>query len=129
MAEGNCEYEKRFGHVYLVCATGRSAEELLARLRSRLDNDTQTERRVLRDELAQINRIRVPPFLIDLQYGSPDVDKAHTPAPTISTSAWPSLCSTTSATPGWLGGCDKRALHRTEMPRATSPSNAGPREV
>ncbi|MGH8894760.1 MAG: DUF6986 family protein, partial [Actinomycetes bacterium] len=39
LAEGNREYEARFGHVYLVCASGRSGEELLAVLRSRLGND------------------------------------------------------------------------------------------
>ena len=59
MAEGNRLYENTFGHVYLVCATGRSADELLAVLRSRLGNDPQTERRVVREELAKINRIRL----------------------------------------------------------------------
>ena len=59
MAEGNRLYENRFGHVYLVCATGKSADELLAILRSRLRNDEQTEWRVVREELAKINRIRL----------------------------------------------------------------------
>lgn len=59
IAEGNRLYENRFGHVYLVCASGRSAEELLAILRSRLRNDASTERRVVREELAKINRIRL----------------------------------------------------------------------
>ncbi|MBB2899327.1 2-oxo-4-hydroxy-4-carboxy-5-ureidoimidazoline decarboxylase [Kineococcus radiotolerans] len=59
LAAGNRAYEGRFGHVYLVCASGRSAEELLAVLRSRLDNDPVTERAVLRRELAAITRLRL----------------------------------------------------------------------
>ena len=59
LAAGNREYEARFGHVYLVCASGRSGEELLAVLRSRLDNDPVTERAVVREELGRINRLRL----------------------------------------------------------------------
>jgi 2-oxo-4-hydroxy-4-carboxy-5-ureidoimidazoline decarboxylase len=59
LAEGNRAYEERFGHVYLVCATGRSAEDLLATLRDRLGNDAETERKVALRELAAINRIRI----------------------------------------------------------------------
>ena len=59
LAEANRAYEERFGHVYLVCATGKDADELLAILRSRLTNDPATERRVMRAELAKINRIRL----------------------------------------------------------------------
>ncbi|WP_250558163.1 2-oxo-4-hydroxy-4-carboxy-5-ureidoimidazoline decarboxylase [Pseudonocardia lacus] len=65
LVEGNREYEARFGHVYLVCADGRPAEELLAVLRSRLGNDPATERAVLRAELAKINRIRLGRMLED----------------------------------------------------------------
>jgi 2-oxo-4-hydroxy-4-carboxy-5-ureidoimidazoline decarboxylase len=63
LAEGNRVYEQRFGHVYLVCASGRSAEELLAVLRGRLDNDPVTERAVVRAELAAINRLRLDQLL------------------------------------------------------------------
>jgi 2-oxo-4-hydroxy-4-carboxy-5-ureidoimidazoline decarboxylase len=42
-----------------VCAAGRSAKELLAILSGRLDNDPDTERGVMRDELAKINRLRL----------------------------------------------------------------------
>jgi 2-oxo-4-hydroxy-4-carboxy-5-ureidoimidazoline decarboxylase len=59
LADANRAYEARFGHVYLVCATGKSADELLAIARSRLSNDPATERRVLRDELGKINYIRL----------------------------------------------------------------------
>ncbi|MCV7319572.1 2-oxo-4-hydroxy-4-carboxy-5-ureidoimidazoline decarboxylase [Mycolicibacterium confluentis] len=59
LAAKNREYEDRFGYVYLVCASGRSAEELLAILTDRLGNDPDTERRVMRSELAKINRLRL----------------------------------------------------------------------
>jgi len=59
LAEGNRAYEERFGHVYLVCATGRSAQELLDILRARLGNDPATERAVALAELAAINRLRL----------------------------------------------------------------------
>lgn len=55
----NREYEDRFGYVYLVCASGRTAEELLGILTERLENDPETERRVMRSELAKINRLRL----------------------------------------------------------------------
>jgi 2-oxo-4-hydroxy-4-carboxy-5-ureidoimidazoline decarboxylase len=55
----NRMYEEKFGYVYLVCASGRSAEELLAILTDRLGNDTETERRVMRTELMKINRLRL----------------------------------------------------------------------
>ncbi|WAM17750.1 MULTISPECIES: 2-oxo-4-hydroxy-4-carboxy-5-ureidoimidazoline decarboxylase [Rhodococcus] len=60
---GNEEYEQKFGHVYLVCASGRSAHELLDVLRDRLGNDSATERKILRTELAAINRIRLERLL------------------------------------------------------------------
>jgi 2-oxo-4-hydroxy-4-carboxy-5-ureidoimidazoline decarboxylase len=59
LREGNREYEKRFGHVYLVCATGLSAQQLVQRLHERLGNDADTERRVVRAELGKINRLRL----------------------------------------------------------------------
>lgn len=59
----NADYEERFGHVYLVCASGRSAAELLAVCRARLDNDPMTEREVVLNELAKINRLRLSRLL------------------------------------------------------------------
>jgi len=59
LAEGNEAYERRFGHIYLVCATGRSAGELLALLRERLGHDSGTEWGIVRRELGKINRIRL----------------------------------------------------------------------
>ncbi|MGH2870888.1 MAG: 2-oxo-4-hydroxy-4-carboxy-5-ureidoimidazoline decarboxylase, partial [Solirubrobacteraceae bacterium] len=59
----NADYERRFGHVYLVCASGRSATELLDVCRARLDNDPVTERCVVLSELAKINRLRLSKLL------------------------------------------------------------------
>ena len=55
----NVEYEDRFGHVFLICATGRSAPEILAALRERLGHDEETEREVVRAELAAIVALRL----------------------------------------------------------------------
>ena len=63
LATKNREYDDKFGYVYLVCASGRSAEELLAILTDRLHNDADTERRVMRNELAKINRLRLERLL------------------------------------------------------------------
>jgi 2-oxo-4-hydroxy-4-carboxy-5-ureidoimidazoline decarboxylase len=59
LADGNREYERKFGHIYLVCATGKSAEELLAILRGRLQNDPVTEMRVAAREQVKITRLRL----------------------------------------------------------------------
>ena len=63
LAAKNREYENKFGYVYLVCASGRTASELLAILTERLENDPDTERRVMRSELAKINRLRLERLL------------------------------------------------------------------
>jgi 2-oxo-4-hydroxy-4-carboxy-5-ureidoimidazoline decarboxylase len=55
----NRAYEDRFGHLYLVCAAGRSGPELLADARSRLSNDPGTELAVVRRELAGIAAGRI----------------------------------------------------------------------
>ncbi|GAB3563875.1 2-oxo-4-hydroxy-4-carboxy-5-ureidoimidazoline decarboxylase [Amycolatopsis endophytica] len=55
----NVEYEERFGHVFLVCASGRSGEELLANLRERMTNDPATELAVAGRELVKIAVLRL----------------------------------------------------------------------
>jgi len=65
LADGNEAYERRFGHIYLVRASGRSGEELLALLRERLGNDPAAEWEVVRRELGQINRIRLRRLLAE----------------------------------------------------------------
>jgi OHCU decarboxylase len=59
LAAANRAYEAQFGHVYLVCATGRSAEELLAVARARLANDAEAELRVAAEEQRKITRLRL----------------------------------------------------------------------
>ena len=63
IASGNLEYEDRFGHVFLISAEGRSAEEILANLRSRLDNDADTELRIAAEEHRRITRLRLQRLL------------------------------------------------------------------
>ncbi|MDT4936934.1 MAG: 2-oxo-4-hydroxy-4-carboxy-5-ureidoimidazoline decarboxylase [Pseudonocardiales bacterium] len=59
LVEGNVAYEERFGHVFLIRAAGRSAEEMLARLQQRLHNPPEIEREVVRHELTEIVRLRL----------------------------------------------------------------------
>jgi 2-oxo-4-hydroxy-4-carboxy-5-ureidoimidazoline decarboxylase len=63
IAEGNREYEARFGHIYLVCASGKSGEELLAILRARLANDPQAELAVAAAEQGKITTLRLDKLL------------------------------------------------------------------
>lgn len=63
LAESNLQYERRFGHVYLICASGRSAAELLSVLRTRLRNNPGREWQVVRGELQKINEIRLVKML------------------------------------------------------------------
>jgi len=63
LAAGNRAYEERFGQVFLICATGLSAEQMLAALHARLDHDSVTERQVVRAELQKIVRLRLDRLL------------------------------------------------------------------
>jgi 2-oxo-4-hydroxy-4-carboxy-5-ureidoimidazoline decarboxylase len=58
-AAGNAAYEERFGHVFLICASGRNAGEMLAELRERMANDPGTERGVVHGELVKITELRL----------------------------------------------------------------------
>ena len=59
LTDGNRRYEQRFGRVFLIRAAGRSGEEMLAALEQRLAHDDDTERDVVRRELAEIVRLRL----------------------------------------------------------------------
>jgi 2-oxo-4-hydroxy-4-carboxy-5-ureidoimidazoline decarboxylase len=63
LAEGNLAYEERFGHIFLICASGLSGQEMLAKLRARLGNDPDAERAVVRAELLKITRLRMTKLL------------------------------------------------------------------
>ncbi|MDO0925082.1 2-oxo-4-hydroxy-4-carboxy-5-ureidoimidazoline decarboxylase [Streptomyces sp. TG1A-8] len=55
----NLAYQDRFGHVFLVCATGRTGEQMRDALRERIGNPPEREREIIRTELGRINRIRL----------------------------------------------------------------------
>jgi 2-oxo-4-hydroxy-4-carboxy-5-ureidoimidazoline decarboxylase len=59
LARGNAQYEERFGFTYIVCATGKSAEEMLAILHRRLASDRAAELREAAEQQRQITQIRL----------------------------------------------------------------------
>jgi OHCU decarboxylase len=63
LARRNEEYEARFGHVFLVCATGKSAAEMLGILKGRLDNDPDTELSEAVEQQRQITQLRLRKWL------------------------------------------------------------------
>lgn len=63
----NREYEARFGHVFLIKATGRSGEEILAECRRRLANDPQAEINEAREQLMLINQIRISKLIDEVE--------------------------------------------------------------
>ena len=63
LAEGNRVYEERFGYIFIVCATGRSAEEMLGLLRARLGNEPEKEIHIAMGEQEKITRLRLEKLL------------------------------------------------------------------
>ncbi len=59
LAAANRDYEKRFGHNFIVCASGRSADEMLAFARQRLGHEPETELAIAAEEQRKITRIRL----------------------------------------------------------------------
>lgn len=59
LRDANVAYRDRFGFIFLVCATGKTAAEMLDLLRARLPNDPADEWRVARAEQGKITRIRL----------------------------------------------------------------------
>lgn len=59
LAAGNTAYEERFGHIFIVCATGLSAAEMLRRLNERLDNEAAAELRIAAGEQVKITALRL----------------------------------------------------------------------
>lgn len=57
--DGNVAYEARFGHVFLICATGKTAQDMHRALMSRLANDPESELRIAAAEQAEITRLRL----------------------------------------------------------------------
>ncbi|MFF9061286.1 2-oxo-4-hydroxy-4-carboxy-5-ureidoimidazoline decarboxylase [Streptomyces sp. NPDC014882] len=67
MLELNLAYQERFGHVFLICATGRTGEQMRDAVRERLGNTPEREREIVRAELGRINRIRLARLVEDDQ--------------------------------------------------------------
>ncbi len=59
LAEANREYERRFGFIFIICAQGRTAEEILSALRARISNDRDGELRVAAAEQWSITELRL----------------------------------------------------------------------
>jgi OHCU decarboxylase len=65
IADGNAEYEKRFGFTYIVCATGKGAAEMLAILKCRLASNRDAELREAAEQQRQITQIRLGKWLVE----------------------------------------------------------------
>lgn len=63
LAEANYLYEKKFGYIFIVCATGKSAAEMLEICRNRLNNDAEKELRIAAEEQRKITEIRLKKLL------------------------------------------------------------------
>jgi len=59
MEEANQEYFEKFGFIFIICASGKPAEEMLANLRSRLANSPEEEIRVAAEEQNKITQLRL----------------------------------------------------------------------
>ncbi|MEV6113053.1 2-oxo-4-hydroxy-4-carboxy-5-ureidoimidazoline decarboxylase [Streptomyces sp. NPDC052109] len=59
MLELNLAYQEKFGHVFLICATGRTGEQMRDAVKERIGNTPEQEREIVRTELGKINRIRL----------------------------------------------------------------------
>jgi 2-oxo-4-hydroxy-4-carboxy-5-ureidoimidazoline decarboxylase len=65
LAEANREYERKFRRTFIICATGKSANEILANLRQRLNNDDATELQEAAEQQRQITQIRLRKWLTE----------------------------------------------------------------
>jgi len=63
LAELNETYEKKFGYIFIVCATGKNSEEMLRILRERLPHDKDEELRIAAAEQAKITELRLRKLL------------------------------------------------------------------
>ena len=63
LAAGNQAYDEKCGHIFIVCATGKSAEEMLSNLNARLGNSAALELRIAAGEQSKITRLRLEKLL------------------------------------------------------------------
>lgn len=65
LARANREYEEKFGYIFIVCATGKSTEEMLALLKGRMPNEPRAELRIAAGEQNKITRLRLIKLLTE----------------------------------------------------------------
>ena len=65
LAKGNADYEKKFGYIFIVCATGKTAEEMLELLKARLNNNPKDEIEIAADEQNKITKLRLEKLVDD----------------------------------------------------------------
>ena len=70
LARGNDDYESKFGHVFLICATGKTAAEMLSALQQRIVNDAHTELLIAAGEQAKICSLRLVKLVSGLSTSS-----------------------------------------------------------
>jgi OHCU decarboxylase len=63
LAKRNREYQDRFGFIFIVCASGKSSEEMLAMINNRIHNEPETELRAAAAEQSKITRLRLEKML------------------------------------------------------------------
>lgn len=63
LAAGNKEYEAKFGHIFIICATGKTAGEMLADLQTRLQNSRGVEMEIAAEEQNKITKLRIEKLL------------------------------------------------------------------
>ena len=59
LIKGNLAYEKKYGHIFLIKAESLNSEKVLQALKYRLDNDSETEKRIVHNQLAEIALLRL----------------------------------------------------------------------
>jgi OHCU decarboxylase len=64
LVELNSQYETKFGYIFIVCATGKSSEEMLAILQDRLENDASIELHIAAAEQAKITELRLKKLIV-----------------------------------------------------------------
>jgi 2-oxo-4-hydroxy-4-carboxy-5-ureidoimidazoline decarboxylase len=63
LAEANRLYEEKFGYIFIVCATGLTADQMLTQLQVRLQNNAETEIEIAADEQNKITKLRIEKLL------------------------------------------------------------------
>jgi 2-oxo-4-hydroxy-4-carboxy-5-ureidoimidazoline decarboxylase len=63
LRDANIEYEQRHGFIFIVCATGKSATEMLGLLQARLHNPTAVELQTAAEEQAKITKLRLQKWM------------------------------------------------------------------